>query len=110
MRQDYESFRNVTKLWMAANDRPQVDGSDEAIWRRVRLISFDVTIPASQRDPGLQTKLFEEERDGTLGWLIEGCLAYQAEGLNPPADVVANTDETVTIPTPSRIGWMRIAS
>jgi len=53
MRQDFESFRNVTKLWMAANDRPRVDGLDEAIWRRVRLIPFEVTIPASERDPAL---------------------------------------------------------
>ncbi len=69
-----------------------MDGLDEAIWRRVRLIPFEVTIPASERDPQLISKLLEE-RDAILGWLIEGCLAYQAEGLKPPAAVMAATDE-----------------
>jgi len=92
MRQNFESFRNVTKLWMAANDRPQVDGLDEAIWRRLRLIPFTVTIPADKRDPYLISKLLEE-RDGILAWAVEGCVAWQAEGLTPPAAVMAATEE-----------------
>jgi putative DNA primase/helicase len=92
MRQDFESFVNVTKLWMAANDRPRVDGLDEAIWRRIRLIPFDVTIPPVERDPDLMRKLLEE-RDGILTWAIEGCLAYGRDGLIPPPAVMAATDE-----------------
>jgi putative DNA primase/helicase len=92
MRQNFESFRNVTHLWMAANDRPQVDGLDEAIWRRIRMLPFTVTIPPEDRDPRLIEKLLRE-RDGILGWLIDGCLKYRAEGLVPPAGVAAATDE-----------------
>jgi putative DNA primase/helicase len=92
MRQNYESFPNVTKLWMAANDRPQVDGLDEAIWRRVRLIPFEVTIPFERRDPYLIATLLEE-RDGILAWAVEGCLAWQRDGLQPPEAVMAATEE-----------------
>jgi putative DNA primase/helicase len=92
MRQNFESFRNVTHLWMAANDKPQVDGLDESIWRRIRMLPFTVTIPPEQRDPRLIEKLLQE-RDGILGWLVDGCLKYQAEGLQAPAGVEAATDE-----------------
>jgi len=77
---------------MAANDRPQVDGLDEAIWRRLRLIPFSVTIPAERRDPYLIAKLLEE-RDAIMAWAVAGCLAWQAEGLAAPAAVLAATDE-----------------
>lgn len=92
MRQNFESFRNVTKLWMAANDRPQVDALDEAVWRRLRLIPFDVTIPPQKRDPYLAEKLLAE-RDGILAWAVAGCLAWQREGLKPPAAVMAATED-----------------
>lgn len=90
--QEYESFPNVTKLWMAANDRPQVDGLDDAIWHRVRLVPFTVTISAERRDPFLAQKLLEE-RDAILAWAVAGCLAWQEEGLNAPAAVSAATEE-----------------
>lgn len=91
MRQDFESFDNVTTLWMAANDRPQVDGLDEAIWRRIRLIPFTVTIAADNRDPFLTQTLLEEQ-EAILAWAVEGCLAWQREGLKPPEAVMAATD------------------
>ena len=92
MRQNFESFRNVTHLWMAANDRPQVDGTDEAVWRRIRMVPFAVTIPPEQRDPYLIAKLLQE-RDGILRWIVDGCLAYRREGLVPPQGVAAATDD-----------------
>jgi putative DNA primase/helicase len=92
MRQDFEQFDNVTTLWMAGNDRPEVDGLDEAVWRRVRLIPFTVTIPAGRRDPALAGKLVDE-RDGILRWLVDGLMAYHREGLTAPAAVLAATDE-----------------
>lgn len=92
MRQDFESFRNVTTLWMAANDRPQVDGLDEAIWRRVRLIPFTVTIAPDKRDPFLAHTLLKE-RNAILRWAVQGCLAWQDEGLTPPDAVMSATDE-----------------
>ncbi len=86
MRQNFESFENVTTLWMAGNDKPQVDGLDDAIWRRIRLIPFTVTVPEGRRDPALARTLLEES-NGILGWLLEGMALYQREGLTAPAAV-----------------------
>lgn len=92
MRQDFEEFANVTTLWLAANDKPEVNGLDEAVWRRIRLLPFTVTIPESQRDPALPAKL-KAEANGILGWLVKGMMLYHAEGLTPPAAVKAATAE-----------------
>lgn len=92
MRQDYSGFRNVTTLWMAANDQPKVDGLDEAVWRRYKVLPFTVTIPEAQRDPDLAHKL-REEYDGILAWLVRGAVMYQDEGLQPPSNVRAATAE-----------------
>lgn len=89
---DFETFPNVSKLWMAANDKPEVNGLDEAVWRRIRLLPFTVTIPEGERDPGLTSKLLAEA-DGILGWMVEGLRAYHAEGLAPPPAVRVATDE-----------------
>ena len=92
MRQDFVQFRNVTHLWMVGNDRPQVDGTDEAIFRRFRLLPFTVTIPPDKRDPYLIEKLLRE-RDGILRWIVAGCLAYRRDGLTPPQGIAAATDD-----------------
>jgi putative DNA primase/helicase len=58
----------------------------------MNLIPFTVTIPDDEKDP----KLFEElkpEWGGILQWMIEGCLAWQREGLSPPQAVVAATED-----------------
>ena len=34
-----------------------------------------------------------QERDGILSWMIEGCLAWQLQGLNPPQAVLQATNE-----------------
>ena len=45
MRQDFQEFWPTHNLWLGANHKPIVRGTDNAIWRRIRLIPFDVTIP-----------------------------------------------------------------
>jgi putative DNA primase/helicase len=49
-----------------------------------------VTIPAEERDPELGTKL-KAELPGIMAWAIQGCLIWQAEGLNPPKAVTEAT-------------------
>jgi putative DNA primase/helicase len=80
------------KVWLAVNDRPEITGVDHGIWRRVRLVPFEVTIPEHERDRELMPKL-RTEAPGILRWLVEGCRRWQAEGLNAPRDVTAATDD-----------------
>ncbi len=91
MREDFWEFQPVAKLWLGTNHRPTIRGTDTAIWRRVRLIPFTVTIPPEERDRELPAKL-RAEAPGILRWAVEGCLAWQREGLCPPADVTCATD------------------
>jgi len=74
------------KLFLSTNHRPVIRGVDRAIWRRIRLIPFDVVIPDDQQDHALLEKL-QAERPGILRWAVEGCLAWQLEGLGMPDEV-----------------------
>lgn len=90
MRAEWFAFKPVCKIWLATNHRPQVRGTDEAIWRRIRLIPFAVTIPEDERDTRLLSRL-RAELPGILAWAVEGCLEWQRDGLQPPAAVMAAT-------------------
>lgn len=68
------------KLWASFNDKPIISGTDEGIWRRIRLIPFDVTIPENEVDPNLPERL-KRYADGILRWMVEGCAAWREQGL-----------------------------
>ncbi|MDX2091219.1 MAG: phage/plasmid primase, P4 family [Kofleriaceae bacterium] len=86
MRQDFFEFRPTHKFIVSANPRPKVRGQEEAIWRRIKLVPFEVTIPEAERDPGLPRKL-KAEAPGILAWAVRGCLAWQHGGLGAPSAV-----------------------
>lgn len=74
------------KIWFAANHKPIIRGTDEAIWRRIRLIPYEVTIPDDEKDRELPQKL-GAEWPGILAWAVQGCLAWQRHGLPMPRAV-----------------------
>jgi len=78
------------KLWLAANHRPTIRGTDYAIWRRIRLVPFTVQIPPEQQDKGLKAAL-RAELSGILSWAVAGCLMWQREALGEPLAVSAAT-------------------
>jgi putative DNA primase/helicase len=90
MRGDYFEFPRTHKLILATNNRPIIKETTLAIWRRIRLCPFEVTIPPEAQDRHLTDKL-KAEWPGILNWLLKGCLAWQREGLNEPAEVLAAT-------------------
>jgi len=92
MRQDFFEFVPQFKLIVAGNHKPGLRSVDEAIRRRLHLIPFTVTIGEKERDPQLAEKL-KAEYPGILQWAIEGCLAWQRDGLNPPAVVQDSTSQ-----------------
>jgi putative DNA primase/helicase len=53
MRAEWFTFTPDFKLWLVANDDPRVRSTDAALWRRIRVIPFDVVIPDRERDPDL---------------------------------------------------------
>ena len=53
MREDFWSFDPSHTFVMLTNHKPGVSGTDEGIWRRLRLVPFEVVIPAAERDEDL---------------------------------------------------------
>jgi putative DNA primase/helicase len=91
MRMDFFDFTPTFKLFIAGNHRPRLSNVDEAMRRRLLLVPFTVQIPAAERDPDLPRKL-ESEWPAILRWCVDGCLAWQRDGLAPPAVVRDATD------------------
>lgn len=87
MRAEWFEFVPQFTPWLATNHKPEIAGTDLGIWRRVRLVPFTVTIPEHERDPDLPARLLDE-LPGILTWAIQGCLDWQAHGLQTP-DAVA---------------------
>ena len=92
MRQDFFEYMPQFKPVIVGNHKPAIRNIDEAMKRRMHMIPFTVTIPPERRDGRLTEKLLAE-RDGILAWAVAGCLAWQREGLKPPASVVSATEE-----------------
>ena len=86
-------FKPTFKLWLGCNHRPTIRGQDLGIWRRIHLVPFNVQIPEEKVDADLAQKL-RAEASGILAWALQGCLAWQSEGLHPVPDKIrAATDE-----------------
>lgn len=80
------------KIWIATNHKPVIRGTDIGIWRRIRLIPFEVNIPKEKVDKNLKYKL-REEMPQILHWAVEGVQMYAREGLDMPDAVKRATDE-----------------
>ncbi len=77
MRQDYFQFERTHKTVLVTNNKPVITETSHAIWRRLRLIPFEVTIPEEAQDRHLTDRLVAEW-PGILAWAVRGCLEWQA--------------------------------
>ncbi len=92
MREDFWEFSPSHLLWLHANHRPMIEGTDDGIWRRVLLIPFDVQIAPDKRDPRLAEHIIRDESAGVLNWMLEGLADYHEAGLDTPDVVRVATD------------------
>ena len=90
MRQNFFQYDPEFKLWLVANDPPRVRGTDDALWRRIRVIPLTIEIPQKERDQNLRQTL-RSEWPGILAWAVRGCLKWQKNGLKPSRAVRAAT-------------------
>jgi len=109
---EFFSFKPTFKGWVRTNHRPIITGDDDGIWRKICLIPFSRRFTADEQDPQLEKKLLAE-RDGILGWILEGVRDYLNTGitLSPrikaevnayrkESDVMGEFLEEKTRPTP----------
>ena len=90
LRQDFFTFTPQFKLAIIGNHAPQLGRVDDAIRRRFLVIPF--TQKPKAPDQELEEKL-RTEWPAILCWMIEGCLKWQGNGLQPPPAVLAATQD-----------------
>jgi putative DNA primase/helicase len=88
---EFFEFLPTLKLILATNHKPRIQNQDLGIWRRVRLIPFNITIPKEEQVRKLAEKL-REESSGILNWAIEGCQEWLISGLGEPEEVATATN------------------
>jgi putative DNA primase/helicase len=92
------TFRLTAVIFLITNHPPQIRGDDLAIWRRILRIPFTQRFvenpqqPNEQKMDKNQVEKLRQEYPGILSWLVRGCLAWQAQGLNPPDVVTKSTN------------------
>lgn len=80
------------KIWIATNHKPVIRGTDMGIWRRIKLIPFEVNIPKEKIDKNLKYKL-KKEFPQILKWAIDGCIKWRKDGIKEPKCVLDATSE-----------------
>ncbi len=100
MKEDLWEFRPSHKFMIGTNHRPEVRGGDHGIWRRLRLLPFNVKFwdadkgetgpPELKADKGLKDKLLAES-PGILAWMVRGCMEWRRGGLREPNEVQVAT-------------------
>jgi putative DNA primase/helicase len=91
MREDFWHFTPSHTFAMLTNHKPDISGTDEGVWRRVRLIPWDVVVPEDERDEHLGDRLAVELAH-VLAWLVAGYQDWHARGLDEPQQVTDATD------------------
>lgn len=98
------TFDITHKLVLLTNHPPRVDHMDDAIKGRVQVIPFDMrwnrpstteydpTLPDADKD--LFAKL-KADAEGVLLYLVQGAVLYFQEGLKPPGEVKAFTQNYI---------------
>lgn len=81
-------FDPIAKIWISANEPPQLTNAD-GMERRLHLCEFPPSIPDDEKIENLPD-LLRKEYPAILAWCIEGCLMWQAEGLQRPGTVKDN--------------------
>jgi P4 family phage/plasmid primase-like protien len=89
-----EHFRYTPtfKIWLATNHRPVIRGGEHAIWRRIRLVPFLVTIPDAEQNQDMPSVL-KMQISGVMTWCVKGCLDWQRNKLGTSDLVYQATEE-----------------
>lgn len=92
MRENFFSFENTLKFCIMANSRPEVRETNRGIWRRMRVVPFDVIIPEEKQDTGLLDKL-KTEHAGVFAWAVRGCIDWRVNKLPSPIKIARATKQ-----------------
>jgi P4 family phage/plasmid primase-like protien len=88
---EFFEFVPQFKLWLACNHKPIVKGTDHAMWRRIRLVPFEMTFEPSV-EPDLKETLLSE-LDGIFAQAVSEAVVWAKEGITTPSCVLEATGE-----------------
>lgn len=83
--QEFETWTPQFKIWFAVNTLPDIRGTDDGIWRRIKVIPFNVSFKGRE-DKELTHKL-SNEIQGIMNWALKGLKAWLEEGLKSPDEI-----------------------
>lgn len=90
--QDFFEWRPTHAFLLTGNRKPEVRGSDDAFWRRMRVVKFDVSIPRDRQRENFAELLAYDHGPCVLAWLVRGMRDVNALGLAEPTGVIVATD------------------
>lgn len=88
LNKEFFEFKPEFKVWLSTNHKPRVKGNDHGIWRRIKLLPYEVTIPKEKRDKQLVKKLLAE-LPGVLAWAVVGAVSYLASRALPEVKAIS---------------------
>jgi putative DNA primase/helicase len=88
---EFFEFVPQFKLWLACNHKPIIKGTDHAMWRRIRLMPFEMTFDPNV-EPDLKDTLLSEV-EGIFAQAVTEAVSWTKEGITTPPGVVEATGE-----------------
>lgn len=88
---DPVTFQPQALIFMATNHLPQVRGTDDGIWRRVRVVEWRESFKGDRANKDI-FDLLKSEAAGIINWAIDGSMAWYQHGLGQPERVGLATE------------------
>lgn len=86
------SFPPTHKLFIRGNHKPIITDTDDGVWRRLLILTFNRQFAPHERDVQLEEKLMREA-PGILAWMVAGAVEYYRHGLMVPECVLSASRE-----------------
>jgi putative DNA primase/helicase len=94
MRQDFIQFTPSHLAVLVTNHLPLVSGDSKAVWDRLRVVPFNVSVRGTVDDDKHLSEKLRLDADAILSWAVAGWADYQERGgMADPAAVRVATDE-----------------
>jgi len=89
---NFFDFKPQFLLIIYGNNKLKIQTVDDAIRRRLHVYPFNV--PIFNRTPGYPERMLNEEANGIMQWLVDGCLMWQKDGRIIAPPVVREASDT----------------